>query len=33
MSTYYVANENGDWWTIDTESEERSILYCITEEC
>ena len=20
MSVYYVSNENGDWWTIDTES-------------
>jgi hypothetical protein len=32
MSVYYVSNENGDWWTIDTESKGGSTLYCITEE-
>jgi hypothetical protein len=29
MSTYYVANENGDWWTIDTESEVGQTLFII----
>jgi len=32
MSTYYVANENGDWWTIDTESTTGQTLFIITEE-
>jgi myo-inositol-hexaphosphate 3-phosphohydrolase len=29
MSTYYVANENGDWWTIDTESTAGQTLFII----
>jgi hypothetical protein len=29
MSTYYVSNENGDWWTIDTESEVGQTLFII----
>ena len=32
MSTYYVANENGDWWTIDTESTTGQTLFIIKEE-
>lgn len=32
MSTYYVSNENGDWWTIDTESTTGQTLFIITEE-
>ena len=32
MSAYYVANENGDWWTIDTESTTGQTLFIITEE-
>jgi hypothetical protein len=32
MSTYYVANENGDWWTIDTESTAGQTLFIIKEE-
>lgn len=32
MSVYYVANENGDWWTIDTESTTGQTLFIITEE-
>jgi len=29
MSIYYVANENGDWWTIDTESTAGQTLFII----
>lgn len=32
MSTYYVANENGDWWTIDTESTTGQTLFIIKKE-
>jgi hypothetical protein len=32
VSTYYVANENGDWWTIDTESTAGQTLFIIKEE-
>ena len=32
MSTFYVSNENGDWWTIDTESTTGQTLFIITEE-
>ena len=32
MSTFYVSNENGDWWTIDTESTAGQALFIITEE-
>lgn len=32
MSTYYVSNENGDWWTIDTESTTGQTLFIIKEE-
>lgn len=32
MSVYYVANENGDWWTIDTESTAGQTLFIIKEE-
>jgi len=32
MSTFYVSNENGDWWTIDTESTAGQTLFIITEE-
>jgi hypothetical protein len=32
MSTYYVANENGDWWTIDTESTTGQTLFIIEAE-
>jgi hypothetical protein len=32
MSVYYVSNENGDWWTIDTESTTGQTLFIITEE-
>lgn len=29
MATYYVSNENGDWWTIDTDSEIGQTLFII----
>jgi hypothetical protein len=29
---YYVSNENGDWWTIDTESTTGQTLFIIKEE-
>lgn len=29
MATYYVSNENGDWWTIDTDSGVGQILFII----
>ena len=32
MSVYYVSNENGDWWTIDTESTTGQTLFIIKEE-
>ena len=32
MSTYYVSNENGDWWTIYTESTKGQRLFVIKEE-
>jgi hypothetical protein len=32
MSVYYVSNENGDWWTIDTESTQGQTLFVIKEE-
>jgi hypothetical protein len=32
MSIYYVSNENGDWWTIDTVSAEGQTLFIIEEE-
>ncbi len=31
MSVFYVANQNGDWWTIDTESGEGMTLFVISE--
>ena len=32
MSVYYVSNENGDWWTIETDSTEGQTLFIIKEE-
>lgn len=32
MSVYYVSNENGDWWTIDTDTTEGQTLFIIKEE-
>jgi hypothetical protein len=32
MAIYYVSNENGDWWTIDTDNTEGQILFIIKEE-
>jgi hypothetical protein len=32
MSVYYVSNENGDWWTIDTENTQGQTLFVIKEE-
>ena len=32
MSVYYVSNENGDWWTIDTKSTKGQRLFVIKEE-
>lgn len=32
MSTYYVSNGNGDWWTIDTESTAGQTLFIIKAE-
>ena len=29
---YLVANENGDWWTVDSESETGNILWVIPED-
>ena len=29
MTTYYVSNENGDWWTIDTDSGVGQTLFII----
>lgn len=31
MSTFYVANENGDWWTMDTETGQGLTLFVISE--
>ena len=31
MSTLYVANQNGDWWAIDTETGEGMTLFVISE--
>lgn len=31
MSRYFVANQNGDWWTIDTETGEGVTLFVISE--
>lgn len=31
MAKFYVANENGDWWTIDSETGEGVTLYVISE--
>jgi hypothetical protein len=32
MAIYYVSNENGDWWTIDTETATGDTLFIIKEE-
>ena len=32
MSTYYVSNENGDWWTIETDTTAAQTLFIIKEE-
>ena len=32
MSTFYVSNENGDWWTIDTETQAGKKLFFISAE-
>jgi hypothetical protein len=32
MSVYYVSNENGDWWTIDTDTTAGQTLFIIKEE-
>lgn len=32
MATYYVSNENGDWWTIDTATAQGDTLFVIREE-
>ena len=31
MAIYYVSNENGDWWTIDTADGEGDTLFIISE--
>jgi hypothetical protein len=31
MAIYYVSNENGDWWTIDTANAEGDTLFIISE--
>jgi len=31
MSKLYVTNQNGDWWTIDTETGEGMTLFVISE--
>jgi hypothetical protein len=31
MATYYVSNENGDWWTIDTATAQGDTLFVISE--
>ena len=32
MSILYVSNENGDWWTIDTNTTAGQTLFIIKEE-
>jgi hypothetical protein len=32
MSILYVSNENGDWWTIDTDTTAGQTLFVIKEE-
>jgi hypothetical protein len=32
MAIYYVSNENGDWWTIDTTTGQGDTLFIIKEE-
>jgi hypothetical protein len=32
MAVYYVSNENGDWWTIDTATAQGDTLFIIREE-
>ena len=32
MAIYYVSNENGDWWTIDTATGQGNTLFIIKEE-
>ena len=32
MSVYYVSNENGDWWTIETDTTAGQTLFIIKEE-
>ena len=32
MAVYYVSNENGDWWTIDTTTGQGDTLFIIKEE-
>ena len=32
MAIYYVSNENGDWWTIETDNTEGQTLFIINEE-
>ena len=32
MSILYVSNENGDWWTIDTDTTAGQTLFIIKEE-
>lgn len=31
MAIYYVSNENGDWWTIDTATAQGDTLFIISE--
>jgi len=31
MARFYVANQNGEWWTIDTETGEGVTLFVISE--
>jgi hypothetical protein len=31
MAIYYVSNENGDWWTIDTATGQGDTLFIISE--
>jgi len=32
MSVYYVSNENGDWWTINTDTTAGQTLFVISKE-
>ena len=32
MATYYVCNENGDWWTMDTDTDAGHTLFAICED-